>query len=184
MKKIMLTSLTAILLISLFSCKKDKPAPVPDEQELITTLKMQVTDSAGFNQSFQYKILNGYNSSSPSVQIDTLKLPADKRFYATLSVLNESKSPAEDITAEILAKSEEHLFVFQSDPSALLRVSEGNKDSKGQPLNQRFVLSSGTAAGGTFRIQLLHLPTNKNGSTPQSAGGETDLEAVFPVLIQ
>lgn len=184
MKKIIISGLMASLLINFYSCKKDKPAPVPDEQELITTLKIRVTDSAGFAQTFQYKIVNGYNTGNPNVQIDTLKLPANKRLYADLSVLDESKTPIDDITAEILEKSDEHLFVFQSTPTNLLQVVEGNKDTKGQALNQSFVLNSGNAGSGSFQVHLLHLPTNKNGTTVQSAGGETDLEATFPVFLQ
>lgn len=184
MKKVIFASIFAVSVVSFSSCKKDKPAPVPDEQELITTLKIRLNDSAGFDQTFQYKILNGYNTSSPTVQIDTLKIPSGKKYHATLTVLNESKAPTEDITQEILEKSDEHLFVFLSTPSDVLTVSNGNKDSKGAALNQEFTLSSGTANSGTFRISLMHQPTNKNGTTPQSAGGETDLEASFPFLVQ
>lgn len=184
MKKIIFASICATVLISFASCKKDKPAPVPDEQELITTLIIRLNDSAGFDQTFQYKITGGYNTASPTIQIDTVKIPSGKRYHATLMVLNESKSPVEDITTEILEKNEEHLFVFQSSPAELLQVSNGNKDAKGLPLNQEFTLTSDKAGSGTFRITLMHQPTNKNGSTPQSAGGETDLEAGFPVLVQ
>lgn len=189
-KQILKAGLIAILFTAAFSgCKKDEKAPVPDEQELITTLKLQLTNSSlGFSKVFIYKVENGFgNGSTGSIQIDTIKLQPGVTYDALLSVQNEKASPVEEITNEILEKDYEHLFVFASAPptgNGSMQVSNGSKDKNGKPLNQTFKLTTGTAGSGKFDIHLMHLPTNKNGTTPETAGGETDLAASYPVILQ
>jgi hypothetical protein len=53
MKKIALVSVFSIVALSMTmtSCKK-KDDPKPEEQELITTLNLKVTGSAGFARTF------------------------------------------------------------------------------------------------------------------------------------
>lgn len=188
--KIIKTAFAALILSATFSaCKKDEKAPVPDEQELITTLKIQLSNqSRGFSKTFIYKVENGFTSGTTgSVQIDTIKLEPGLTYDAILSVQNEKASPVEEITNEILEKGDEHLFVFTSNPSSgsgSVAISEGSKDKNGKPLNQTFKLTAGTGGSGKFDIQLMHLPTNKSGTTPESAGGETDLAVSFPVVLQ
>lgn len=187
-KSIIRTSFYIAAAAFLFSACKKENNPVPDEQELITTIKLNVSNGSGFSRSFIYKIENGFNNSTPgTVQIDTIKLPAGQVYDAAIVVLNEKEEPAEDITAEIKEKNLEHLFLFQSQPASgngSLAVSDGDKDDDGKPLNLHFKLSTGTAGSGLFTLQLMHQPTDKTGTTPETAGGETDLKAVYPVVIQ
>jgi hypothetical protein len=185
--KISLIALTCSIVFT--ACKKDKEAPVPDEQELITTVKLQLANqSKGFLKVFVYKVENGFTSGTTGqVQIDTLKLEPGVTYDAIISVQNEKADPVEEITNEIIEKGDEHLFVFSSTPSSgagSLLVSNGSKDQNGKPLNQNFKLTAGAAGKGKFDISLMHQPTDKNGTTPETAGGETDLAVSFPVVLQ
>jgi len=170
------------------SCKKDKDAPVPDEQEVITTVQLLVSNSSGFSRTFTYKIENGFNNSTPgTIQIDTIKLPAGQVFDGTINVLNEKETPVEVITDEIKEKNLEHLFVFLSAPATgagSMSVTDGDKDDNGKPLNLHFKLHTGDAGSGAFTIQLMHQPVNKEGTTAATAGGETDLLTTYPVVLQ
>jgi hypothetical protein len=187
-KIIFRTALTLAVATTLFtSCKKNDP-PVPDEQELITTVKVTLTNtSTGFNKTFQYKIENGFNNSTPgTIQIDTVQLPAGQSFSASMTVLNEKADPVENTTEEIQEKDYEHLFLYQSDPATgagSIVASDGNKDENGKPFNLTTTWTTGTAGKGTMSIHLMHLPVNKDGTTPETAGGETDLFVVFPTVI-
>lgn len=189
-KQIFKSALIAVSLTTVFAaCKKDKTAPVPDEQELITTVKLQLSNqSRGFSKTFVYKVENGFTSGTTGqVQIDTIKLEPGLTYDAIIAVQNEKADPVEDITNEIIEKGDEHLFVFLSTPGSgagSLSVSDGSKDTNGKPLNQNFKLTAGAAGSGKFDISLMHLPTNKNGTTPETAGGETDLAVSFPVVLQ
>ena len=180
-------SLAALVLLSTAACNRDD-TPEPDEQELITTLRVIVRPQAGgAEQTFTYKVQNGFGSTSPgTVQIDTLRLSAGAVYNAQLEVLNESEAPAENITEEILAERDDHLFLLVSNPASgagSIAVSGGNTDNQGRPLNQTVQLTAGAAGSGTLTVTLLHEPTDKAGSTPSAAGGETDLEAIFPARI-
>lgn len=190
-KHIIKASVALLLSLPLFvvSCKKDDP-PVPDEQEVITTLKMHVTNTAeGFDKTFIYKVENGFdNPSTGTIQIDTVKLKSGITYSVELQVLNEREDPAEDITKEILEESDEHLFVIGHNASAGLAevtIANGNKDSKGLPLNQTFELTAGTTAKGQLDVVLLHHPVEKSGLTIDNiAGSETDLYAKYPLVIE
>ncbi len=180
-------SIIAAATLLFAACNKDpKNAPTPDEQELITTLKINVSDSAGFNKSFVYKVENGFGSGG-TIVIDTMKLSPNKSYWASLTVLNEKAIPTEDITTEIIEKSEEHLFVFESKPASgagSISITEGNKDNKGLAFNQSFKINTDAKGNGNFQVILLHAPTDKNGTNQATAGGETDLDASFPVVIE
>lgn len=189
MKKIALVSAVSILAISMTmtSCKK-KEDPKPDEQELITTLKLSVSGSGGFAKTFTYKVENGFGgTTSGTVQIDTIKLPATQTYSMTAEVLNEKASPVVNITDEVIAEKDEHLLLYISTPSSgagSLSFSNGSKDSKNLPFNQTITVASGAAGSGKLQVNLIHAPSDKTATTTTGVGGETDVEAIFPVLIQ
>ena len=189
MKKTINIALAIAAMAMTFTACKKKEVKTPDveEQELITTMKLMVTDLSG-TQTFIYKIENGFGSTTQgTVQIDTIKLSPGATYSYNLEILNESEVPAENITSEVIAEKNEHLFLLTSDPASgngSIAVSNGNKDNNNLPFNLSGTLTAGTAGNGTFTVSLIHAPTNKNGATTAETGGETDAEAVFPVLIQ
>jgi hypothetical protein len=99
-------------------------------------------------------------------------------------ILNETKTPAENITEEVISESADHLFIYESNPAELLTFSNGSKDAANIPFNQRIVFTSGAAGNGELLVTLKHLPTNKAATKAADAGGETDVEASFVVKVQ
>jgi len=186
MKKIFLFN-TAILIsvFTFFSCSK-KSDPVPQEQELITTLQVLVTDSNGVEKTFQYKVINGFGSDSSVVEIDTIKLKANTTYAVVVKLLNEKASPIEDITQEVIAENTKHLFLYNSTPSTgagAIQSFDGNKDDANLPFNQTIKWLTDQAGQGNMGVYLIHLPTVKNGTTLEAVGGTTDVEALFPVVL-
>lgn len=186
-------SIASIILftsVAMTACKPDEnlPEPKPVEQELITTVRLTVTNNSGFNKVFNYKVDNGFGSATQGqVTIDDVELAPETAYNVKIEVLNEAENPAENITEEVLAESHHHLFVLESNPTTgagALAFSNGNKDDEGMPLNQEFTMTSGAVGTGVFTVTLKHEPTDKNATTPDAAGGETDAQAVFPVKIQ
>lgn len=190
MKKhtIKISFLSILLLATTVACNKEKDQPTPDEQELITTLKLQLTEATTTNaQTFVYKVENGFENGTGTIVIDTLKLKANTTYDAVLTVLNEKATPVEDITSEIIEKSDEHLFFFTATPQSgagSIGTSNGNLDSKGAPLNQTFMLKTATVGNGSFQVVLKHQPSDKNATSLTTVGGDTDLDATFPVVLQ
>jgi hypothetical protein len=189
MKKLSVLSMATMVAFTalMASCKKNDP-PKPDEQELITTVKIQVLEEfSSFEQTFEYKVENGFGGSGGTIKIDTLKLKPNTKYNAVLTVLNEKANPVEDITTEIIEESNDHLFLFSSTPNTgagSVSATNGNKDKNGAPLNQTFTLNTNATGNGKFQVVLLHEPSNKNAIIISAAGGETDLDATFPVVLQ
>jgi len=188
MKKYNVIIVTLIVITLAFPACKKKDAPKPEEQELITTMKLTITDGGTFNQTFTYKVENGFGSTAAgSVQIDTVRLAAVTTYTVTAELFNDKASPAENVTAEILDEQDEHLFLYSSNPFAgagSITFSNGSKDVNNAPFNQVITFTTGITGSGTLTVDLMHAPTNKNGNTPASSGGETDAEGIFPVIIQ
>jgi hypothetical protein len=149
---------------------------------------MKLTDTAGTATTFTYKVENGFGSTLPgTVQIDTVTLVSGRSYRAELAVLNEKASPAEDLTPEIISESDDHLFFLTISPSSgaggLLTIIDMSTDNQNRLFAQKFGMVAGAAGSGSLTITLLHEPTNKSAGTVAGAGGETDLEATFPVRI-
>lgn len=169
------------------ACNK-KTTPKPVEQELITTVKLLVTNGAGFAQTYNYKVENGIGSTTTgTIQIDTIKLAPNTTYSVTTELYNEKVSPAENITEEVLDEKNTHLFLYQSVPvsgAGSITFSNGSKDGNNLPFNQTITFVTGSAGEGSMQMNLIHEPTNKNGATPGLSGGETDAQAIYPVKIQ
>lgn len=187
-KHLKTTSIVIAGIILFSACKKNDP-PTPDEQELITTLKLNVTGSGGFSKTFVYKIENGFGSTTQgTVQIDTVQLAANTSYHVAATLLNEKADAGEqDVTEEVLTEQDEHLFLYNSTPASgagSVSTSGGSMDHNGLPFNQTIDFTTGAAGTGTLQVNLMHQPTNKMGTTPATSGGETDVEAIFPVILQ
>lgn len=194
MKKVYQLAAVALAscLLVFTACKKEKDPlienPDPVEEELITTVRLIVKNSTGFNKTFNYKVENGFNSASQgTLTVDDIVLSPNMEYDVTIEVWNEAETPAENITDEVIAENVDHLFVLVSSPATgagAISVKDGSKDDNGNPLNQKLKFVTGMAGNGTLTITLKHEPTNKNAVAPDTAGGETDAEAKFDVKLE
>ncbi|MDI9865384.1 hypothetical protein QM480_13670 [Flectobacillus sp. DC10W] len=171
----------AIAVITVSSCKKDAPDPVQDSENL-TTLKLNFT-SGGVTKTFAFKDLDGIGGNAPVV--DNISLDANKTYSVTVQVLDESKSPAEDITSEIETESFEHLFVYTPTPSNLLTITRTDKDNRNLEVGLKASAVTTNAGTGTLRVVLYHQPP-QNGVPIKdgTAKGSTDFDAQFNVTIK
>ena len=189
---ITLTCLVLLVTTLLAGCKKkdDPVAPTPpavNEEEVITTLVITFTDQENSSEVFElrYADVDGVGGNPPVATGDAL--PNNRAFHVALQVLNESASPAIDLTGEISAEGAEHQFFFQG-VGAYPVISYADTDSNGRPIgltNIGFTTASGT---GTLTVILRHMP-DKNGTDVATgditnAGGETDLVATIPITVQ
>jgi hypothetical protein len=172
--------------MSVSACKKDdddvtKPTDTNDE-ELITTVKFLIrdTDSPNTQFVFQYRDVDGLGGNAPS--IDTIKLKADKTYSVELVLLDETKTPFDTISNEILEEAADHLFVFE--PSSLnlgVTINDFDNNNPPQPLGLLSSWSTGAATNMNIKVVLKHQPGIKNGDITR---GETDIELVMPVVIK
>lgn len=180
-----------ILIVINTACHKEPIAPI-NEQELITTLILTLTDTAAPHAAYtiMFQDLDGEGGADGIYTPDSLILPAGKVFNANLLLLDERDELAIDTTNnEIEEESAVHQFFYESIPTDILKnFTYLSFDVNGKPLGTSFSMKANeTTSKGTFKITLRHEPNKDadgvaNGDIT-NADGETDIEVNFPVRI-
>ncbi len=176
---------TALLLglcsFLMFGCQKDEVEE--EENELITTVKLNFTEG-GKTQTFAYKDLDGDGGTTPT--IETIKLLPNKTYSLTIEVLNESVSPVVNITKEVEAEKDEHLFVFTPSPAGLITYTYGDKDSRNFPIGITGSAKTGSVSTGKLKVQLRHQPPANSKPTKDGTPtpGSDDINIDFNVQVQ
>ena len=175
-----------ILLLSLlvFASCNDDDVVIENPEELITTVEL--TLQAGTETAvFTFKDLDGDGGNS--AEITNATLSANTTYSGSIVFLNESESPVEDITVEVEEEADEHQVFYTLD-NVNGTVSYNDTDSGGNPLGLSITLTTGDASTGTLTVTLKHEPvkdaTGVSDGDITNAGGETDVEATFQVVIQ
>lgn len=177
--KQLLLSLSLSLLILFAACRKTTTPPNPNEEELITTFRIDFTDSAGVqpNVTAIYCDTDGDGGNNPT-RWDSIRLKANTTYLASILLLDESKSPADTISKEVLEEAAEHLFCFTPTTPG---VSVQRTDSDGTyEVGLQSKWRSGPAGNGAARIVLKHQPGVKNGSCDP---GDTDIDLSFALFV-
>ena len=173
--------LFAAFVVGLASCSKDDDVD-PNEEELITTLKVSLLAVGSTTpQVFTFKDIDG-PAGNPPAQFDSIIIDANKSYNATLQFLNESVSPADNVTVEVAAEANDHQVYFTPAGVPITPINL-NLDSKGLPLGITSTWQTGAAAKGTLTITLKHKPGTKAAGDLVSKG-ETDVEVAFGVRIK
>ncbi len=172
-----------ILIIS--SCKKEDPV-IPNEEEVITTLKYTLTpDSGGTPIVLSFQDLDGEGGNAPIITGGTLDTNAT--YTGSMELLNEQENPVDNLTAEINEENKDHQFFFQSTIPGL-SVDYNDSDANGHPVGLETTLTTTDAGTGTLKITLRHQPDKFASGVPDgditNAGGETDIEVIFDVNVQ
>lgn len=179
-------AIMSIAVIGLTACKKDKkkevdnPPPV-NEEELITTFQIAFTDANGVqpNVTATFRDLDGPGGNAP-VTFDTIRLHSATTYNAQITLLNESVTPAENISDEVLEEAVDHLFCFG--PGAGLNLTIVRTDSDGtHEIGLQSQWITGAVSTGETLIRLKHQPGVKDGTCDP---GDTDIELNFRTEIQ
>ncbi|MGB0881619.1 MAG: type 1 periplasmic binding fold superfamily protein [Vicingaceae bacterium] len=193
MTRIKTYSILAVIALTtvMIGCSKDDDAPEPSttggtstppehEEELITSVILNFVDTANVQPSVQvaFRDPDGDGGNAPT-EHDTIRLVANTYYSATIQLLNESESPAEDITVEVQDEDDEHLFCYA--PSNT-NVAITRTDSDGTyEVGIATLWSTGAAATGETTVSLKHQPGVKDGTC---APGDTDIEITFITEVQ
>lgn len=185
MKTLKLFSIIALSGLLFTACSNDDDGPDPvNEEEIITTLTATMSpQGGGTNITLQTRDLDGDGPDAPVVTVSG-DFAANTTYDGTLVVLNETETPAEDITVEVEEEDDEHQFFFVVGGGLDATTAYGNFDGNGNPLGTQFTLTTGAASTGTLAITLRHEPKKPNDGTLADAGGETDITQTFNVTIQ
>ena len=168
--------------VSFTQCKDaGDDVQIDDENELITSVTLKFTEEGTTNvQSFSYKDADGDGGNAPTA-FDTIALKPNKTYTLAIELLDESKTPASNITEEVAEESDEHLFVYTPSPSTLLTYTYGDKDVNNYAIGLTGKAVTTAAGLGKLKVQLRHQPGSKNG-TP--GPGSDDVNLDFNLKVQ
>lgn len=170
-------------------CKKDDDTPATpepvNENELITTLRITFDDQgAGPDKVWEFRDADGDGGAPAVITADTL-LPG-ATYHASLILLNESVSPVDTSSNEVLEEGVAHQFFYQVNGVGIT-FAYADADDNGKPIGLRTTATTTGPGSGTVKVTLRHEP-DKNGANVAAgditnAGGSTDLEVTFPAVV-
>ncbi len=186
MKNFALLTIVFIAIVLLFtSCKKDDPEPeLP--QELITTLIMTFNPVGGGPAvEFIFRDLDGDGGDPPV--ITTASLAANTMYRATTELLDETEDPPHDVTHEIEEEDDEHQFFFRV-TGVQLTHAYVDFDGDGYPVGLINDFATHAPGVGSLTVTLRHEPDKSAQGVADGditlAGGDTDIEVDFPLIVE
>lgn len=214
MKTIIRTTVLLGMMLMLLStsCRKKKneptpgnPLPTPNTQEVITTFKLILTDSATSTvYTYFYKdpdgdggqaAFYGPGTTSTSTQSDSVfTLSPNATYFAEILLLDETKNPIDTISNEVGEEGADHMLFFNSSnpigtPYTVMLAGSGiqitytdldaGSPQRGIGLQTRW-RTYGASSKSPVNIILKHQPGVKDGTiTP----GDTDVDVTFKVIV-
>lgn len=178
LKMMILTAAVGALVFT--GCKKDE-LPDVDNNELITTFRLKLVNNADATDTkiATWKDIDGDGGAAPI--IDAINLKANAVYSLSVdAILDESKTPAENIKEEVEEEKDEHLFVYAPSTGLNAVFSNFDTDQNNLPVGLTATVTTGVTSTGSLKISLRHQPDAKDGSF---APGSTDMETIFPVTI-
>ncbi|AXO79125.1 type 1 periplasmic binding fold superfamily protein [Olleya aquimaris] len=192
MKNLKQLSLILLAAIAFVSCSNDDDAtdnPVPvNEEEVITTLTATLTPVGGGTEITLQKQDSDGDGPDDAVITVSSPLAIGTTYNVSLELLNETESPAESINEEIEEEDDEHQF-FYTATNDVATFAYVDFDGDGNPLGLEFTLTTADVAStGNITIELQHLPNKSaegvSDGDSTNAGGETDVMAIFPIVVE
>ena len=180
-----LLALFAILFLTMTSCKDDDPVIDEPEEEVITDLVFTLTPLSGDPVTLSFSDPDGDGGDPPIVATGTLA--PNTTYTGTIEVKDESGTPTMNITSEIQEEDEDHQFFFALN-GLNATITYDDMDANGNPIGLSSTLTTSDASNGTMTITLRHEPDKTASGVADgdatNAGGETDIEVTFNVIIQ
>ena len=184
MKTIKILSLLMFVAVTFTACSDDDETPEEiNEEETITTMTVTlVPDGGGATIILQSQDLDGDGPNAPDVTVSG-NLTSNTAYSGSVVLLNETETPAENITEEVEEESDEHQFFYVTTGS-IASVTYDDTDADGNPVGLEFTLTTANAGSATMAVTLRHQPKKPNDGTLADAGGETDITQTFNLTVE
>ncbi|QYJ68761.1 type 1 periplasmic binding fold superfamily protein [Flavobacterium litorale] len=186
MKNVKLSILALIALTGLNSCNNDDDATIVNPEEVITTLTATFEPVAGGETVvLTSRDLDGDGPEAPIISV-LGNFTTGASYSGTVSFLNETETPAENVSEEILTEGDEHQIFFQQDDLGTFTYTDADVNQRPIGLTFSFVAST-TPQTGLLTITLRHEPNKAAAGVADgditNAGGESEAMATFEVSV-
>ena len=183
MKTMKNISFYALLSIAMIGCSDDDTAPeVINDEELITTVILTLTQESGDQVVLTTVDLDGDGPDEPVTTV-VGNFAENTQYQGAVRFLNETETPAEDITEEVIEEADEHQVFYTVSEGLNITTTYQDFDDNDNPLGVNITLETGEASSGSLTVTLRHEPVKPNDGL-DSAGGETDIATSFDVTIE
>ena len=205
-KTIKTAAVIAMVALSLSACKKDSKEPTPEnpvqptnESELITTMKVTLHDTTtNTNTTYVFSDLDGPGGNPASFggtnQSDSvINITANHVYKCTILLLNQTKTPADTISNEVISEGADHMIFFNSiapsgtpyntylsGSATYIKYLDLDANNRGIGLSTLWTAPSTAKPKAELKIELKHQPGVKDGSY---APGETDTQVNFKLIV-
>ncbi len=175
-----------VFVVVIFFSSCDKDPVIPNEEELITTFLYVLTPAGGGTPVIMnFNDPDGDGGLAPMISGGVLQ--SNMSYTGLINLTNTSVNPWVDITEEVREEATDHQFFFIPE-NVNLQVTYDDTDTNANPIGIATTLITTNPSEGQLKIILRHLPNKTaagvNTGNIQNAGGETDIEVIFPVRIQ
>lgn len=171
-------------IVLLNACKKqyEDKTPLPEENELITTINIQAVDTISLDTfNFAWRQPDGPGTK---IEVDTIQLDANKGYLVSIDLLDESKNPKASITEEIEQDANSHRFVYSTNlAGSSIKILDFDSHIPALELGLKFVFGAGATGSGNFNVLLKHY-TDLDPKTNGLNSGSTDIEVSFPMKLK
>jgi hypothetical protein len=183
MKTMKTSAFYALLSIAMIGCSDDDATPEPvNEEEVITTVILTLTPESGDQVVLTTIDLDADGPLEPETTVSG-SFSENTEYQGAVRFLNQTETPAEEITDEVLEEADEHQVFYTTTEGLNITTTYLDFDSNGNPLGVSITLETGEASSGSLTVTLRHEPVKPNDGL-DSAGGETDIATSFDVSIQ
>ena len=187
MKTMKIYSMYALLAMAMVGCSDDDTPEVINEEELITTVILTLTPESGNQVVLTTIDLDGDGPQEPETTVSG-SFAENTQYQGVVAFLNQTETPAEDITQEVIEEADEHQVFYTVGEGLNITTTYVDFDSNGNPLGVNITLITGEASSGSLTVTLRHEPNKladgvSNGDIT-NAGGETDITTTFDVSIE
>ena len=192
MKNLKINALAILAILAISSCSKDEPAKQPApvvEEELFTTITAVFTPiGTGNIVTLRSRDVDGDGPIRPDITISG-PFAQNTTYNGEVTALDETKSPAKDMTEEIQELGAEHQLFYVKTGNlpnftyTPIAESADNFDANGKPIGLKTKFVTTSAATGSLKIILKH-EGNKSAAGVvngdfTNATGSTDFEVTF-----
>ena len=165
-----------------------------NEEEVITAMTVILTpDGGGDAVTLSLVDDDGDGPSAPEITVSD-NLAAGTVYSGSIALVGAE--PDDDVTEEVKGEAAEHQFFYSPSEALDLQVAYADDESDyvsadtganfetTNPVGVEFTLTTGAASTGTLTFNLIHEPKKPNDGTLADAGGESDIDATFPIVVE